>query len=143
MSKLLLTVTASRLLSNEWRPTVLNIWDDKIVVENRGLISKVEAVINYHQVAQVVHRRGIIQSTLEIVNTGGAENIVIEHLSVELAEKAKNLIEQKVNEIHSGKAAPAETTSSLDELPKLAELKEKGIITEEEFQQKKKQILGL
>jgi len=34
-------------------------------------------------------------------------------------------------------------TSSLDELEKLAALKEKGIITEEEFNHKKKQILGM
>jgi hypothetical protein len=31
----------------------------------------------------------------------------------------------------------------LDELERLAELKEKGVITEEEFEAKKKQILGL
>ena len=36
--------------------------------------------------------------------------------------------------------APA---SNLNELEKLAQLKDKGIITEEEFQAKKKQILGL
>ena len=33
--------------------------------------------------------------------------------------------------------------NNLEDLEKLAELKEKGIITEEEFQAKKKQILGL
>jgi hypothetical protein len=37
----------------------------------------------------------------------------------------------------------AKATSNLDELEKLAGLKEKGIITEEEFNQKKKQLLGL
>lgn len=35
------------------------------------------------------------------------------------------------------------TTSSLSYLEKLAELKDKGIITQEEFEQKKKQLLGL
>jgi hypothetical protein len=34
-------------------------------------------------------------------------------------------------------------TSSLDEIAKLGDLKSKGIITEDEFQQKKKQLLGL
>ena|SRR2546430_1103179 len=34
-------------------------------------------------------------------------------------------------------------TSSLDELEKLASLKEKGIVTEEEYEKKKKQILGI
>ncbi len=46
-------------------------------------------------------------------------------------------------------AAPAKSTSnssggnSLDDLEKLAELRKKGILTEEEFQAKKRQILGL
>ncbi len=35
------------------------------------------------------------------------------------------------------------TTSNADEIKKYAELKDQGIITEEEFQAKKKQILGL
>jgi Short C-terminal domain len=34
-------------------------------------------------------------------------------------------------------------TSSLNELEKLASLKEKGVITEEEYEKKKKQILGI
>ena len=33
--------------------------------------------------------------------------------------------------------------NSLDEIAKLADLKSKGIITEDEFQQKKKQLLGI
>lgn len=51
-------------------------------------------------------------------------------------EEAKKLIEQKLhtdNPIHSGYA----------DLEKLAELKEKGIITQEEFDIKKKQILNV
>jgi hypothetical protein len=36
-----------------------------------------------------------------------------------------------------------ETKLGLDDLEKLAKLKEKGLITEEEFNKKKKQILGL
>jgi L-fucose isomerase-like protein len=39
--------------------------------------------------------------------------------------------------------AQPEEPSYIAELEKLAELKEKGIITEEEFQAKKKQLLGL
>lgn len=56
--------------------------------------------------------------------------------------KAKRMIEQKIQEFH--RPSPiSNTNSSLDDLEKLASLKEKGIITEEEFQAKKKQILGL
>lgn len=39
--------------------------------------------------------------------------------------------------------APNQQNSSIDDLEKLALLKEKGIITEDEFSAKKKQVLGL
>ncbi len=54
----------------------------------------------------------------------------------ELFAEAKKAIEEKIHRTTS-------TTSGADELEKYASLKEKGIITEEEFQAKKKQILGL
>lgn len=53
--------------------------------------------------------------------------------------KIKQLIEDKMSELSDS----SHPRSNLDELEKLAELKEKGIITEEEFSAKKKQILGL
>jgi hypothetical protein len=53
--------------------------------------------------------------------------------------KIKEAIEEKMSSIEKGETK----TSDLDQLEKLAELKEKGIITEEEFNAKKKQILGL
>ena len=54
-------------------------------------------------------------------------------------EKIKEAIEEK---IRSNEKVETKTPD-LDQLEKLAELKEKGIITEEEFNAKKKQILGL
>jgi hypothetical protein len=55
----------------------------------------------------------------------------------ELFTEAKTLIEEKINSVGVPKS------SGLDELEKLATLKEKGIINEEEFNAKKKQLLGL
>ena len=46
-------------------------------------------------------------------------------------------IEEKKNQDNKG------SISQADELKKFADLKEQGIITEEEFNAKKKQILGL
>jgi len=51
-------------------------------------------------------------------------------------EEAKQLIEERINSVGQPQS------SSLNDLEKLAELKEKGIITEQEFEQKKKQLLG-
>lgn len=52
-------------------------------------------------------------------------------------EEARRLVEEKICDNTSPKH------SNLDELEKLAEIKEKGIITQEEFDAKKKSILGL
>jgi hypothetical protein len=54
--------------------------------------------------------------------------------------KIKEEIEKR---LVAGKPSRAVQASGLDELEKLAELKSKGIITEQEFQAKKKQILGI
>jgi len=54
-------------------------------------------------------------------------------------EEAKTLIEERL----SSTGGTQKQSSNLDELDKLAKLKEKGIITEEEFNAKKKQLLGL
>jgi Short C-terminal domain len=45
--------------------------------------------------------------------------------------------------IESARFGRNESHSDLDDLEKLADLKSKGVITEEEFQAKKKQLLGL
>lgn len=54
-------------------------------------------------------------------------------------EEIKSMIESRISEIEN----QTTTKQSINDLEKLAELKEKGIITAEEFNAKKKQILGL
>jgi len=81
-------------------------------------------------------KSGLFQSTTD-------ENSINFHSAFggnnnELFAEAKKLIEERINAVNS----PAKN-SGLDDLEKLADLKEKGIISEEEFKAKKKQLLGL
>lgn len=55
------------------------------------------------------------------------------------AEKVQVFITEEIRGLNDN----ATNTSSIDDLEKLAELKDKDIITSDEFEQKKKQILGL
>ena len=55
----------------------------------------------------------------------------------------KRLLDERRAKIHNPDPTPAIASSDLDELKKLGELKESGIVTEDEFEQKKKQILGI
>jgi len=52
-------------------------------------------------------------------------------------------LKEKVDHIIATSRVGTVAQSSLDELEKLASLRDKGIITEEEFNLKKKQLLGL
>jgi macrodomain Ter protein organizer (MatP/YcbG family) len=62
--------------------------------------------------------------------------------SANLLKNWKDTIEVIIDNMDSNKKAPQTNSSSLsDELTKLNDLKEKGILTEEEFQQQKKKIL--
>lgn len=54
----------------------------------------------------------------------------------------KHMIEDRIHQLKKMDRIDYKKGLSLDDLEKLAELKEKGIITEEEFQIKKRQILG-
>lgn len=51
--------------------------------------------------------------------------------------ECKQLIESRIG------TSATHRNSGLDDLEKLAELKEKGVITKEEFEKKKKQLLGI
>lgn len=54
-------------------------------------------------------------------------------------EEAKNIIEEKIN----GSEGNIVQSSSLDELEKLANLKDRGVITDDEFDFKKKELLNI
>ena len=54
-----------------------------------------------------------------------------------------NFYDIKLNAIRNPNNIQQNTYSEADELKKFAELKDKGIISQEEFEKKKKEILGL
>jgi hypothetical protein len=55
-------------------------------------------------------------------------------------EDFKAEIERRINTSHN---TVTKISSNLDEIEKLASLRDRKVITEEEFQAKKKQLLGL
>jgi len=68
-----------------------------------------------------------------------ANTVMFDHWQEKEFVSMKEAIDRRIDSLQTAPKAP----SSLDDLEKLASLRDKGIITEDEFQQKKKQILGL
>ena len=84
--------------------------------------------------------------TLEL--TDGQEVILFVDNKAPMALRAKlakviSAVKQANVSSQSQATQPANQSSVADELTKLATLKEQGILTEEEFTAKKKQLLGL
>lgn len=142
---------SNMLLAADIRPSILFIYDDKLVFHgNVGVLGGQEVILNYDQVAQVNQHRGVIEGNLEIVNSGGRNTFAIDHVTNDDADKAKMIIDERAN-LARGNAVsvppppppidPPTVDTGIELLDDLAKLKDQGILTEAEFEEKKRQIL--
>ncbi len=139
----------------------LEVHDDRIVIKREGMLAlftqgfKGRKEIPFAQITAIQFKKvgmifsGYIQFSIMggVESRGGVmdatkdENTIMFTKAQEPEfEKAKKLIE---DEMYKSKSSQTHKVSELDELEKLADLKKKGIITEKEFQAKKKKILDL
>ena len=145
---------------------ILFVYDDRVVLHHEGFLNllamgvKGDKTLYYADITSVQYKRpgalaGHIQFTMPggKEHTGGAmsagsdENtITISGNSGLLAEEVVDYINKKIREFKSSKGGNTtviQQTSAADELKKFKELLDMGIITQEEFDAKKKQLLGL
>lgn len=141
----------------------LYIYDDKIVIERKGFrafiwhglkggktipISSL-TTIQFKAAGKLTN--GYIQfGMLGSVESGGGilsaqsnENtIFFQQKNAEIAEKIKLYLENKISE-KSQTTQEKVSVNNIDELKKFKELLDSGIITQDEFEQKKKHLLNL
>lgn len=87
-------------------------------------------------------------SSSAIINTKSAEHVQLKFVTKENFDLMNNALESYLNKTHKPQqTAPIQqnisTTSNADELLKYAELYEKGLLTKEEFDMKKAELLGV
>lgn len=145
----------------------LDVYNDKCVITTKaslgsfitGNISDGEKTIYYSDCVGVQFKKSGMQiGYLQLETASSAMNnrtnnffnensftFDISKISNEEMEVVANFVKQRVNEIKSGAHQPAAAAalSPMDELKKLKELLDMGIVTQEEFDAKKKQLLGL
>ena len=130
-------------------PNVVRIWNDRVEeYEHHAIRRKTTKSINYAQVAQVVMNRGLKWTTLSVESTGG-HRITILGLNKGRAQDIKQMLDQRVHTAKVGihvPAVPAAPTSQADsiadQLTKLADLRDRGILSEEEFATQKAKLLS-
>ena len=92
-----------------------------------------------------------VETSIQIGSTGTASlKIKVSRLDKADAEEAISTIATSLHKTDSGDSpmstknvVKSDSTSNLDELEKLGALRDKGILTEDEFDAKKKDLLGL
>ena len=141
----------------------LYVYEDKIVIERKGVSAfltqglKGGKTIPIASLTNIQYKpaggltNGYIQFSVlgEVGSKGGAiaagydENTVFfKKKNAAISEKIKNYLEDKIINKQTNQTI-VQSLSSADELKKFKELLDAGIITQEEFDQKKKQLLGL
>ena len=148
---------------------ILYCYADRVVISHRGALNafamgiKGDKTIYYTDITSVQYKQPgkIAGGYLQFSLPGGNENrggllsamsdentiaIISQPQIMAQAEKAVEFLNQKIREVKTRAQQPAavvQQVSAADELKKFKELLDMGAITQEEFDAKKKQLLGL
>ena len=121
----------------------LVIYEDKVVIELQGFGVHNVNFLSYNQITGVDVKTTMAKmlgfggaATVTIFGTGN-QKLEAKMVKIEDAKKSQELINAQIGKQKDN------STSGINDLEKLAELKDKGIITEAEFNQKKKHLLGI
>ena len=140
MANVLLRISGSKFLSNSWKQELV-VTDEGVEGEVLKSLKRTKMTLPFDRIAQINIIRGIIAADLEVVNKGGADNLLIKALDKAEAEQAKSLIEKKMRE-GVAELTPSRSLSVADELRKLSDLRAEGIISWSEFEAQKAKLLG-
>ena len=144
---------------------VLLVYEDRVVIKHKGVLNlmamgiKGDKTLYYSDITAIQYKRpgvlaghiqfsilGGVEHTGGVFSAGSDENTITINSGTEvLAEKVVNYINQKLKECKAAKngGTVIQQASAADEIKKYKELLDMGIISQEEFDAKKKQLLGL
>ncbi|MGM0806477.1 MAG: DUF4429 domain-containing protein [Bacillota bacterium] len=143
----------------------LEVSGSKIVIRRKGIMSKLtqgikgDKEILIKQITSIQFKPGgnLTNGFIQFAFSGGKENkggimdavhdentIMFKKKQNPEFEAIKQAIEEKINELNSPVIQQAAAALDLaDQIKKLADLRDSGILTEDEFNAKKKQLLEL
>ena len=130
---------------NHWWAPVFLLTEKEIVWVERGFMTKRAHRVPRASVVSVSLSEGVVWDSI-VLNVLGGD---LPDTKLNISRGRRNETRQLVDELRKSSPAGSNAepqpapSSDLDELEKLASLKDRGIITEEEFEAKKKQLLGL
>ncbi|KAA1047259.1 PH domain-containing protein [Pseudocitrobacter sp. 73] len=143
-----LAIASGMMDGNTWLITLTN---QRVIFLDKGMIFGVKQVdVNLHNIVGVGGKTGLIFGEIMISTSG--QNYTVKNVIKSSVIPFTNLVNETRNSITNAKVsvetpAPKSTGKPsfddvMDKIERLAEMKEEGILTDEEFQQQKQRILN-
>ncbi|BAU27591.1 uncharacterized protein DUF4429 [Aneurinibacillus soli] len=141
----------------------IEVTQNKVIIKRKGMLAKMtqglkgdkEILIKQITSIQFKAPGTFTNGYMQFAFSGGSENkgglfdatkdentVMFNKKQQPDFEKIKALIEEKMEEATTA-ATPSAPIDTAEQIKKFAELRDAGILTEEEFQTKKKQLLGI
>lgn len=118
------------------------ITDKRLVFVNRGLIYGTDfKEISFDHVNAVSYSKGMVLAKISVTN--GADTTLISQVAKDAAPKFVDVLKHAIADSHQQSQPVASSDNSVNDLRNLKMLLDEGIITQEDFDAKKKQILGI
>lgn len=118
------------------------VTDKRIIVHKiEGIFKNEKIEIPLSSISSINTTSKLVGASIEIVASNNKASV--DKLYLQIAEELKRLIDTQLHSTPT-QTAPTETPIDVaDQIKKLADLRDSGILTEEEFNAKKKQLLGI
>lgn len=126
-------------------PDTMFVTNKRIVIKDPSLLGVRENIVSvsYDKITSVELERGVFSSKIIIRAPGFADEMkaISKNVAEQIIQYVKNSMDKI--KIESQNQSPKVKESIVEELLKLANLKEKGIVSEEEFLKMKQDLLGM
>ncbi len=133
----ILAFTSGLMGGNTW---LITLTDRRIIFLDKGMIYGLkQEIVPLNRVSAISGSTGIIFG--KIVITDGAKDREITNVFKKTVKSFTNKCQEAIDTINQPRVSPKQEVDPYEKLEKLASLKEKGIITDDEFEKEKKKIL--
>lgn len=137
-----LAIASGMMDNNTWLITLTN---QRVIFLDKGMMYGVKQIdVSLRNIVSVGGKTGIILGEIMISTSG--QNYTVKNVMKASVIPFTNLINETKNGLNDNKKtsepSPPETSDFISKLERLASLKEKGILSDEEFQQQKQRILN-
>ncbi|MHB1488833.1 MAG: SHOCT domain-containing protein [Acidimicrobiales bacterium] len=123
-----------------WRSRTTFLITDRRVVVAKGIINRFERTMPLVKVQDATVRRTLWITTVVVTSAGGASGVEV--IGPLTQEGAQHFVEVLLDQAPGTVGPELSLKSTADELAKLADLRDRGILTDQEFQVQKTKILS-